>query len=107
MRIKKQTDITAGLDKKKIITYLRKNKSFFEKEFGITKIALFGSYARNEHTAKSDIDILIEMKAHNFRERLRFCHILESHFNKKVDVLYFDAVRKFILRNVQKDVVYA
>lgn len=93
--------------KNEILTFLKEQKPYLKKEFGVTKIALFGSYARGEETSKSDIDILIEVKVHNFRNRIRLCNYLESNFNKKVDLLYFDAVRKFIMRNIQEDIVYA
>lgn len=36
------------LDREDILNYLRERKSDFEKEFNITKVGLFGSYARNE-----------------------------------------------------------
>ena len=45
-----------------IINYLTEHKEQFIKDFGITKIGLFGSYARNEAKNDSDIDILIELK---------------------------------------------
>ena len=45
-----------------IINYLTEHKEQFKKDFGITKIGLFGSYARNEAKNDSDIDILIDMK---------------------------------------------
>ena len=103
--MKKSTSITPT--KEEIISFLRKNKPYIKKEFGVTKIALFGSFARNEQNKKSDIDILINMKVHNFRKRLGFRDFLEEKFQRKVDVLYFNAVRKFIMRNIQEDIVYA
>ena len=93
--------------KDEIIIFLRKNKPYLKKEFGVTKIALFGSFARGEQRKQSDIDILIDMKAHNFRKRLELRDFLEEKFQRKVDVLYFDAVRKYIMRNIQEDIVYA
>jgi uncharacterized protein len=95
------------LTKSEIITFLRKQKPYLKKEFGVTKIALFGSYARDEQTLSSDIDLLIELKICDFRKRLRLRDYLESKLNKKVDLLYFDGVRKFVMRNILKDIVYA
>ncbi len=46
-----------------ILGFLRTNKAYIQEHFGIEKIGLFGSYARNEQTAKSDIDILIPKKS--------------------------------------------
>jgi len=30
--------------------------------YGVTDIAVFGSYVRNEHLSKSDIDIFVDLK---------------------------------------------
>ena len=40
-----------------ILEFLKSHKSELNNRFGVTKIGLFGSYARNEATDKSDIDI--------------------------------------------------
>ena len=44
-----------------IINTIRTHKSELS-NFGIKDIGLFGSYAREEQTAKSDIDILIDFE---------------------------------------------
>ena len=54
---KKQTMLTRA----EILQYLTENKTFFSKNFGISKIAIFGSFARGEQNETSDIDILISM----------------------------------------------
>ena len=40
-----------------ILNFLRSHKEEFRQKFGITKLGLFGSYARGEATKDSDIDI--------------------------------------------------
>ena len=101
--IKKQDQINKDV----ILSFLRSNKALLKKKYGVTKIALFGSYARGEETKKSDIDILIEMKVHDFFTRMRLKEFLEEKFGKKVDALYFSGVRKFIMRHIEEDLVYA
>ena len=49
-----------NLDQQKILTYLRDNKAFLQEEFGVSKIALFGSFARNEADETSDVNLLIK-----------------------------------------------
>ncbi len=55
-----------GLEKEDILLFLRKNKAFFKKELDVDNIMLFGSYARDEATSDSDVDILIESKTKSF-----------------------------------------
>ena len=95
------------LTKEDIIQYLRTNKKFLEEQFGVTKIALFGSYARNEAGLNSDIDLLIEVKLQDFKNRLHLKEHLENHFKRKVDVGYFNGIRIFVRRRIEKDLVYA
>ena len=102
-----RSNTTESLSKDEIIDFLRKNKDHIEKEFGITKIALFGSYARGEQKETSDIDLLIEMPSHEFRKRMGFMHFVEDTFKKKVDVGYFDAVRLAIKDDIEEDLIYA
>ena len=76
------------MKKEYILNYLTKNKSLMFKKYGITKLGLFGSYARDEATTKSDIDIAIELKKdkktlNNF---LSIKRELESIFNRIVDL---------------------
>jgi Predicted nucleotidyltransferases len=95
------------LSKEVIIDFLKKNKPRMKKEFGVVKIALFGSYARGEQEITSDIDILIELKTHDFRKRMKVKHFLEDSFGKKIDIGYFDSLRPGIWRFVQEDLIYA
>ena len=50
------------ITKDEILNYLKEHKDEFEKKFGLSKIGLFGSFARDEATNNSDMDILIELK---------------------------------------------
>lgn len=47
------------------------------------------------------------MKEKDFRRRFFLKEFLEDHFQRKVDVGYFDAVRSFIMQSVEKELIYA
>jgi len=96
-----------NLTKDGILEFLRKNKDFFKKEFDVDGIMLFGSYARGEETYESDIDILIDTKKKDFDNRSRLKEFLEKEFKKKVDVLYKDSIRRFIMRSIKDELIYA
>jgi len=36
-----------------------------EEKFGVVKIGIFGSFAKNENTDSSDIDIVVEIESDN------------------------------------------
>jgi predicted nucleotidyltransferase len=47
------------MNKQQAIQSLTKNKAVLTQRFGVTRLALFGSIARDAASAKSDIDILV------------------------------------------------
>ena len=59
------------MTKTTILEFLQSNKQKLAQDYGVTKIGLFGSYARDEAKEDSDIDIAVEMESnkkniHNF-----------------------------------------
>lgn len=48
------------MDKQTIIQKLKDFKPHLVEKYGVTDIALFGSYSRDEQTEKSDIDIMFD-----------------------------------------------
>jgi predicted nucleotidyltransferase len=81
--------MVVNLDRNDILSYLRENKDFLQKQFGVSKMALFGSHARNEANTESDIDLIIETNKKSFKNRFLSKRHLEEHFQKKVDICYF------------------
>ncbi|MFH1831768.1 MAG: nucleotidyltransferase domain-containing protein [bacterium] len=94
------------LTKEEILNFLRKNKDFFRKNFDVDNIILFGSYARDEATPASDIDILLEAKKKDFDKQFDLKELLEKQFSKKVDLAYIDTVRPFIMHFIKKELIY-
>ncbi len=97
----------AEITKKEILLFLAQHKQLFKEKFDVDNIMLFGSYARGEATTSSDIDILIESDKKDLDKMLDLKDFLEKKFKKKVDLMYRDAVRRFILRSIEKDMIYA
>lgn len=95
------------LSTEEILGRLRAEQTYLGEHFGVKKIALFGSYARGDFNENSDIDILIEVEKKSYNRRYFLKEYLESVFKKRVDVVYFDSLRPFIRRFVEKDIVYA
>lgn len=101
---KSQTRLTAD----KILKTLKENKAKI-RQFGVKEIGLFGSYASNEQTAKSDIDILVTFsKANkNFHNYMQLKLLLERLFNRKVDLVIKDSIRSELRKSILNGVVYA
>ncbi len=94
------------LSRTDILNFLTSHKEKLQKEFYITKIGLFGSYAKDCANENSDIDIVIESTKKDFflREELR--EYLESNLKKNVDIGYLDTIRTFYKNKILKDIIY-
>ncbi|MCL1925476.1 MAG: nucleotidyltransferase domain-containing protein [Defluviitaleaceae bacterium] len=64
------------------------------KEYGVPKIALFGSYSRGEQKNDSDVDFLIEKGEIRGARFGGFCYDLEEALGKPVDVVMYGSLEK-------------
>lgn len=96
-----------NITKQYIILFLQKNKTFLSKEFGLTKVALFGSYSRGDQTNKSDIDLAIETTNISFKNYCKLKYFLEENLKKNVDLCYLNNMRTFIKYSTEKEMIYA
>lgn len=71
------------------------NKAILDR-YKVAYIALFGSYARNEQTQKSDIDFLIEFEEPTFRNYVGLQSEFRKIFGKKTDIVCRDALKQRI-----------
>ncbi len=93
------------MTKDEIIEFLKEHKSSFANDFGIKRLALFGSYARDEADKDSDIDILVDMPS-SFKKFYAFKYFLEDNLKKSVDLGLEKNLREYIKRKIQKDIIY-
>jgi len=95
------------MNKIDILNKLSDNKTYIEKEFEVKKIGLFGSYAKDEQTQDSDIDIYVEFRHKTFDNIAGLWNYLEELYHKKIDLFHkHKNNNKVILSNIQKDVIY-
>ena len=74
------------IDKTNILNYLKEHYSEFKNKYNVEKIGLFGSYARDEATENSDIDIFVKMKPSLF-DMVAIKEQIENDLNRKVDII--------------------
>ena len=91
-----------------IIDFLKSEKTFLSNEFGVVSIGLFGSFAKGEQTADSDIDILVELKEPRFDWLAGLKIYLEQSFETKIELVRKSSLLKSrFIRRVEKDIIYA
>lgn len=85
---------------------LSARKEELSRDYGVAEIGIFGSYARNEATAASDIDVLVEFSAPiGFFKFLELEERLGEWLGAKVDLVSKPALKPYIGRQILAEVV--
>jgi predicted nucleotidyltransferase len=77
-----------------------------KKELNIDKMAIFGSYARDEENSNSDIDLVIFSKNKNYFKLIEIENYISKKLNTKIDLGYYDSLKPFIKDSIKKDLIY-
>lgn len=75
------------------------------KKYGVKKLSLFGSYARGEADAQSDVDFLIDDKNVNGWDYFGLVYDLENEFGCHVDLVSYGISDKKFLSDIQANEV--
>jgi predicted nucleotidyltransferase len=77
--------------------------------YGVTKIGLFGSYARNEANSNSDIDLLVDIQKEKktLKNFLALNYYLEDVFGCKVELVTSQSLSPYIGPHILRSTVYA
>jgi predicted nucleotidyltransferase len=75
------------------------------REYGVERLALFGSYARGEHSIKSDIDFLVDKGSIKGLKFFSFVNKLEDALGVPIDVLTYDVLRDSLIADAICDEV--
>jgi hypothetical protein len=75
------------------------------KDYNPDRVSLFGSYARNEDTPSSDIDILVKFNSpHSLLTLITIENELSDKLGIKVDLVTEGAIKNIRIKNsIQKD----
>ena len=93
------------MTKETILNFLKAHKEELHVKYGVTNIGLFGSYARDEATPQSDIDIVVDMPS-SFSAFFGLKSYLEKNLQKNVDLGMEKKLRSFIKEHIQKEIIY-
>ena len=94
------------MTKEEIIRILRAHKPALAQRFGVTDLALFGSFARDQATDDSDVDILVRFAAPpDWRSYFGAQFYLEDLLGLPVDMAADGELRPEILPSVERDTI--
>lgn len=85
---------------------LQQHKSELQSNFSVKSLGIFGSFARNEQSNTSDIDILVEFEKPIGLQFVDLADRLESILNIKVDLVSKNAVKPKLMKYINQDIHY-
>ena len=95
--------------KEEILDFLQINYNDIVHNYHLTKLGIFGSFARDEQSEDSDVDVLIEIEEgtpniHDFKISLN--KYLSSSFNRSVDIAREKYLKPYAKEFILKDAIY-
>lgn len=95
-------------ERERVLEVLRRHENHLRTR-GVTRLALFGSTARNDVGPESDVDLLIEVDAARPFGLFAFLDLkddLADLLGRPVDLAFLDAMRPRLREAVLRDAVY-
>lgn len=93
--------------REQILAYLHEHKEELHERFGVTRLGLSGSYARNEATEQSDIDIIVSLQSSNsFRSFFGLLHFLQDNLDERIDLATEASLKPRVKDSVLRDIHY-
>lgn len=90
------------------LAILRNYQTLKSNIYGIKRIGIFGSVARNEQTEDSDVDVCVEMKKPDLFAMVHIKEELQELFGKSVDIVRLRKnMNPILLSRILRDGIYA
>ena len=98
--------VGSSMKRSTILQLLSEHLTEVRQRFGVSKLALFGSAARDEMRADSDIDVLVEFEGGTtFARYFDLQAYLEAVFGRNVDLVTEKGLKTRARRHVEKDLI--
>lgn len=93
--------------REQILELMQENRDHI-KDFGVRQIGLFGSYARGDQKAGSDVDLLVvfDKNQKSYRHFFYLSEYLESLFHRDVDMLTDKGVSPHFKTRIVNEIIY-
>ena len=91
-----------------ILAFLSQNKKLFRDKYHIIRIGIFGSFAREEQKAKSDVDIMIELNSerkYSMFDIIDISFLIEKQIGRKVDIVEKGYLKSTALKTATNDLI--
>ena len=96
-------------NRKQVIDYLHTHKADLVDRYRLSRIAIIGSFARNDFHADSDVDLIVRFepnttRLHELKQQLR--QELEGVFGRRVEIASEKYLRSYYREQILTEAVY-
>ena len=96
----------SGKTKDDILGLLVQNKAELMSRFKVSRLALFGSYARGDQKPDSDVDILVDIDPSVGLEFVTLANQIEQLLGLPVELVSRRAIKPNKLKYIERDLIY-
>jgi len=92
-----------------ILSFLREKKNELFTDYQLIKIGLFGSFAKDEGTEDSDIDLIVEFQPNteNLSEKKsEIKRLVAERFNREVDLCREKYIKPYFKSQILESAIY-
>jgi len=97
------------LNKDIILDFLKSHFSELQSQYHVSDIGLVGSFARDEQTEDSDIDLIIEFEPGTdkiYDLKLSLKQYLQDNFDRDIDICRKKYLKPYIKEYLEKEAIY-
>jgi len=95
------------MERNDVLRILMRFRDLKQDEFGIIRIGVFGSVARDEMTDISDVDVVVELDQPDLLTLVGIKQELEESLQRSVDVVrYRERMNAYLKRRIEREAVY-
>jgi predicted nucleotidyltransferase len=95
------------MKQKDVLRVLARFRDLKQAEFGIVRIGVFGSVAREENTDASDVDVVVELGQPDLLALVGIKQELEEMLHQPVDVVrYRSRMNAYLKQRIEQEAVY-
>lgn len=100
--------MAGSTDHDQVLRTLQAELPYLRERYGVTRLALYGSFARDTAGADSDVDLLVELSRPLGLEFVVMTDYLEERLGREVDLATFETLNRSRsnprYRNIVRDV---
>jgi hypothetical protein len=98
---------SCAIERGKVLEVLGQLKPILKDKYGVIRLGIFGSFARNEATDSSDVDVVLEMEEPNLFMIVHIKAEIEKNLGKTVDLVrYRERMNPYLKCRIDREAIY-